>query len=68
MMAQDQGNGSYVVEYLPEAAGAYSVSVRLALTAEAVAGYGRGGTGAPGLPELRAYSSRGQEAPVANGG
>ena len=67
-MAQDQGNGSYVVEYLPEAAGAYSVSVRLALTAEAVAGYGRGGTGAPGLPELRAYSSRGQEAPVANGG
>jgi len=29
MMAQDEGNGSYVVEYLPEAAGAYSVSVRL---------------------------------------
>ena len=66
-MAQDQGNGSYVVEYLPEAAGAYSVSVRLALTAEAVAGYGRGGTGAPGLPELRAYYSS-REAPVANGG
>ena len=43
MMAQDQGNGSYVVDYLPEAAGAYSVSVRLALTAEAVASYGRGG-------------------------
>jgi len=60
------------VEYLPEAAGAYSVSVRLALTAEAVLVYGRGGTGAPGLPELRAYySSRGQEAkrqsPMADG-